>query len=171
MENARVGSYTYFAGYNCVMNASVGRYCSIGERVMIGPGMHPSGKFVSTSPVFFSKHAQCGVTFSDDFYFSEAGITSVGNDVWIGANAVILDNIKIGDGAIIGAGAVVTKDVPEYSIVGGVPARHIRRRFSEAQIEFLLRDKWWEKDPEWVKKYFKKFHDVDKYIEFVKTGS
>lgn len=68
----------------------------------------------------------------------------IGNDVWIGQNAVIMDGVKIGDGAIVAAGAVVTKDVAPYAIVGGVPAKLIKYRFDEATIKDLLRLKWWE---------------------------
>ena len=76
------------------------------------------------------------------------GDTVVGNDVWIGYEAVILAGVKIGDGAIIGARAVVTKDVPPYTIVGGVPAKFIRKRFSDEVIDALLRLKWWELPPD-----------------------
>ncbi|MNI40841.1 Chloramphenicol acetyltransferase [compost metagenome] len=75
----------------------------------------------------------------------------IGNDVWIGANAVILPGVTLGDGAVIGAGAVVTKDVPPYAIVGGVPAKVIRYRFTPEEIEVLLRIKWWEWEIEEIK--------------------
>ena len=73
-------------------------------------------------------------------------ITHIGNDVWIGLNATILDGVTIGDGAIVAAGAVVTKDVPPYAVVAGVPAKIIKYRFTESQIDFLLKFRWWEKD-------------------------
>jgi virginiamycin A acetyltransferase len=76
---------------------------------------------------------------------------TIGNDVWIGARAVILDGITIGDGAIVGACAVVTKDVPPYAVVAGVPARVIRYRFSEKKIRTLLELQWWEWSPEEIK--------------------
>ncbi|MDE6773391.1 MAG: CatB-related O-acetyltransferase, partial [Treponemataceae bacterium] len=76
------------------------------------------------------------------------GDTVVGNDVWIGQNVTIMPGIRIGDGAIIGARAVVTKDVPPYTIVGGVPAKPIRKRFSDDVIEKLLKLKWWDLPPE-----------------------
>ena len=78
------------------------------------------------------------------------GDTIVGNDVWIGYNATIMAGVKIGDGAIIGANSTVTKDVEPYAIVGGNPAKLIRKRFSEDEIETLLKLKWWEKDIEWI---------------------
>ncbi|CAN0596282.1 unnamed protein product, partial [Ectocarpus sp. 12 AP-2014] len=72
------------------------------------------------------------------------GDTVIGNDVWIGNNATIMQGIKIGDGAIIGTNSLVTKDVPAYTIVGGNPAREIRKRFDNETIEFLLALKWWD---------------------------
>lgn len=84
----------------------------------------------------------------------------IGNDVWIGYEAVIMSGVTIGDGAIIGTRALVTKDVPPYTIVGGVPARQIRKRFSEDIISSLLDVRWWE----WSKEKIKK------NISAIKTG-
>jgi acetyltransferase-like isoleucine patch superfamily enzyme len=170
LHNSIIGSYSYLSGYNCLMNVKVGKYCSIAERVSIGAGMHPTSTFVSTSPVFFSINKQCGTSFSDQSYFKETGTVVIGNDVWIGTNAVILDNVIIGDGAIIAANAVVNKNVEPYSIVGGVPAKVIRKRFTEEEIEFLIDFKWWNKDPDWLKVNFKKFHDIREFIESVKVA-
>ena len=89
--------------------------------------------------------------------------------MWIGNNAIIKYGIKIGDGAIIGSGAMVTKDVEPYSIVGGVPAKIIKYRFTQEQIEFLLNFKWWDKDLDWLKKnkhLFENFGEFEK--EFAK---
>jgi len=84
------------------------------------------------------------VTFCTDSIFEELKRTQIGNDVWIGARAIVLDGISIGDGAVIAAGAVVTKDVPPYAIVGGVPAKLIRYRFEDDVIQELLKWKWWD---------------------------
>ena len=86
--------------------------------------------------------------WNEDVHVSEAwdnkGDIVIGNDVWIGYEAVILSGVHIGDGAIIGTRAVVTKDVPPYTVVGGVPAKIIRRRFSDSVIEILQKLKWWD---------------------------
>ncbi len=156
-----MGDFTYLSKDVTLMNTIIGKFCSIAQGVLISGGNHPSKTFVSTSPVFFSPHKQCGVTFSDGTYFREMGNTKIGNDVWIGANAVVKDDINIGDGAIIGAGAIVTKDVDPYSIVAGNPAKLIRHRFEPEVIDFLLRFRWWEKEEAWLKSNYKDFHDID----------
>jgi acetyltransferase-like isoleucine patch superfamily enzyme len=164
--NSYIDSYTYFAGFNSVMNTRVGKFCSIGANVCIGPGRHPL-EFASTSPVFYSIHKQCGTTFADKSYYNEMGKVKIGNDVWIGTNAVILDDITIGDGAVIAAGAIVTKDVEPYAIVGGVPAKFIKKRFSEETIEKLLHFQWWNKDSDWLKENYKLFHNPDALLEYI----
>jgi tetrahydrodipicolinate N-succinyltransferase len=77
----------------------------------------------------------------------------------------LIDGVTIGDGAIIGAGAVVTKDVPPYAIVGGIPARLIKYRFEPDEIEFLLKLKWWDKDLEWIKNNSKLFNNIKKLMQ------
>jgi virginiamycin A acetyltransferase len=94
------------------------------------------------------------------------GDIAVGHDVWIGVGAMILSGVKIGNGAIVAAGAVVTKDVPPYSIVGGVPAKVIRMRLSDSQIAALEKIQWWSWPPEKVKANLEYFYgDVDAFIQ------
>lgn len=167
--NTSVGAFTYLAKNVSVMNTEIGRFCSIAQGVCISLGVHPSRTFVSSSPVFFSPYKQCGTTFSDGSYFSEMRQTKIGNDVWIGVNAILMDGITVGDGAIIGAGAIVTKDVPPYAIVGGNPARIIRYRFDEEAINFLLEFRWWNKNSKWLQQNFKDFHDIKLFINKYKN--
>jgi chloramphenicol O-acetyltransferase type B len=148
--DSSLGRFTYVSDARLV-NCTIGSFTSIGQGVMAGGlGRHPL-QFVSTHPVFYSKLAQAGITFARSGYFDELLPVTIGNDVWIGARAIILDGVTIGDGAAIGAGAVVVRDVEPYSIVGGVPARPIRKRFNEEIIARLLEIKWWEWPPDVLK--------------------
>jgi virginiamycin A acetyltransferase len=134
--NVVIGKHSYVNSGLIFSNVSIGRYCSIGYDILIGPAEHSTNS-LTTHPI-----AQ-----DEDFYKKKyAKKTIIGNDVWIGANSIIKRGIKIDDGAIIGAGAVVLNDVPPYSIVAGVPARIIRYRFSEEIVIKLLLLKWWKND-------------------------
>ena len=97
---------------------------------------------------------------------------TIGNDVWIGENAVILGGISIGDGAVIGAGAIVTKDVPPYTIVGGVPAKKIRSRFPDDIVKMLLKIQWWNLEEDILKEniyFFQQNLSEDNLTDFAKV--
>lgn len=120
--------------------SSVGRFCSL-DPTMSAPGNHP-GTTRSTHAFFFNP--ALGYVGRREM---ESGGVTIGNDVWVGHNAVILPSCtSIGDGAIIGAGAVVHKNIPAFAVVVGNPARIVRYRFSPEKIEEILRDPWWEHD-------------------------
>jgi serine acetyltransferase len=93
----------------------------------------------------------------------------IGNDVWIGANVTILDGIRIGDGAIVATNALVTKNVPPYAILGGVPAKQLKKRFTDEQIGFLLKLKWWDKREEWISEHAKYFNSIDELKHIVEN--
>lgn len=113
--------------------------------------------------MFYSTSKQCGVTFATDNVFKEyLKPLKIGNDVWIQQDVFICGGVEISDGAIVLAGAVVTKDVPPYAIVGGVPAKVIRFRYDNETIQFLLRIKWWNNDIEWFKKNWRLMNDIEK---------
>ena len=168
INQCEIGDYTYIAAQSTLLNTCVGRFCSIGPGVRCGLGRHPVD-YVSTHPMFFSTAKQAQITFADNLYYEELLPIEIGSDVWIGANAVILDGVKIGDGAIIAAGAVVNKDVSPYAIVGGVPARVIKYRFTPDEVEVLLNFKWWDKDYEWIKANWRLWHDVKTFIHNVRN--
>lgn len=141
--DSKIGRGSYIGGGR-VQSCDMGSFCSIGARTRIGGlGRHPTN-WISTHPAFYSPLAQAGITFCDKSHFTELSRVQVGNDVWIGAGSMVLDGVRIGDGAIIAAGAVVTRDVEPYAIVGGVPARVIRYRFDAASIAQLLELRWWD---------------------------
>lgn len=137
-----VGDYSYIGNKTAVVYASIGKFCSIANECHIGMGTHTL-RNVSTSPIFTEKNNGTGHTWTNVSTKNPFKHVEIGNDVWIGFRAVILGGVKIGDGAVVGAGAVVTKDVPPYAIVGGVPAKIIKYRFCEKEIKKLLELSWW----------------------------
>lgn len=164
LYNVSMDDYTYTSIRSTIQNTKIGKFCSIAQDVSIGLGMQPSIKFVSSHPLFYSRHKQCGISFADKSYFKENGKVIIGNDVWIGAKAIIFDDVKIGNGAIIAANSVVKEDVPDFAIVGGTPAKILSYRFTPEQIMWLQNFKWWEKEESWIKDNFKKFHNIEDFI-------
>lgn len=177
-----VGSNTTFGGYlglgsyigdDSVVFGTIGKFCSIGHQVIILTGTHPI-EFISSSPVFYSIKRQNGHTFVTENQFCEEykidgkkGVT-VGNDVWIGFGATLKGGIKVGDGAIIGAKAMVTKDVEPYAIIAGNPAKVIRYRFSPSEISFLTSLKWWDIPVHELKHHASKFLNKDVFMDYFK---
>ncbi len=160
LNNVVLGDFSYIANDSVLTNTTVGKFVCIGEGVLCGLGKHPTRKFVSVHPIFYSQICQAQITFATDSYFEEYAPISIGNDVWIGARAMILDGVKIGNGVIVGAGAVVTTDVPEYAVVAGVPAKILRYRFDPAEIDYLTHLKWWDKDVRWLRENYLLFQDI-----------
>ncbi len=162
--NCRLGRYTYLAFEGYYRDCTIGSFCSFGPQSMVGLGLHPTN-VVSTSPAFYAAaHSACRIRFAERQVFVEHLPTQFGSDVWIGARVIISGGVNVGHGAIIAAGAVVTKDVPPYAIVGGVPARLIRMRFPDDVIGHLLRVCWWDQSVEWIRKYSGTFSDVDRFL-------
>ena len=128
-----VGSYTYIGCYTYITKASIGRYVSIANNVSIGQGEHDLNQ-PATSSIFYQ----------DPWSALTRGSVSIGSDVWIGVDAIVLRGVSVGIGAVVAANAVVTEDVAPYAVVAGSPARFIRYRFNASQRERLLASKWWE---------------------------
>lgn len=148
INNSQVGDYTYIGRNSLVQNTHIGNYCSISQECIIGLGNHPLNRF-STSPLFYHKKNTFNIQIVDDKTdFKDYRSISIGNDVWIGARVVILDGIKVETGAVLAAGCVVTKDVPPYAVVAGVPARIIKYRTSEDKIVQYMSTEWWKMSPD-----------------------
>ncbi|MHA7831042.1 MAG: CatB-related O-acetyltransferase [Flagellimonas sp.] len=167
-----IGYASYIAANSHIQKTKIGRFCSIGPNVKCIFGRHPSNTFVSTHPSFFSLRPPVKINYTEQQLFEEfakpkkdeAGNYSIiiGNDVWIGANVSIMDGITIGDGAIVAANALVNKDVPPYTIVGGIPAKPIKKRFDDDDIAFLKSLKWWDKPLSWIKENATNFISIER---------
>ncbi|WP_417228370.1 CatB-related O-acetyltransferase [Amphritea sp.] len=163
--DSKIDDFSYIAGGK-VNRSTIGKFSAVGSGALVGGlGMHPTN-FLSIHPAFYSTKNQCGINFAGEEFFSEYKETTIGNDVWIGANAIILDGVNVGDGAIVGAGAVVTKDVPPYAVVTGVPARILRYRFTEEKARLLIGSLWWDLSDELLKEVAAEMRsdNVDKLI-------
>jgi len=156
-----LGDYSYLSGPGLVEEAKIGKFCSIARDVIIGVRGH-NYEWVTTSPIITSKE----YGFVDqDIAQPQKEAPVIGNDVWVGMSTIIMRGVEIGDGAVIAAGSVVTSNVLPYSIVGGVPAKHIRYRFDEDQIQKLLKIKWWDWEDKIIKENLHLFYDMDKFIQ------
>ncbi len=163
LSGVKMGRHSYCGSRSILVHSSIGRFCSIGNDTIIGTWFHPT-QLVSTFPGFYSKNKHT-INFRSDDEIKEVQRVTVGNDIWIGHRAVVLGGITIGDGAIIGAGAVVTKNVEPYSVVAGVPARALRKRFPQYTIDRLLDLRWWNYDDEILRRYSHLFGNPDAFIE------
>ena len=174
VQDSHIGYGTYIAFNSHMPATKIGRFCSIGENVRTGIGNHPLNGWVTTHPAFFSTQKQAGFSFTEKVLFHDEHkftdetkkyVVEIGNDVWIGNNVCILDGIKVGDGAVIALGSIVTKDVEPYTVVAGIPAKPVKKRFSEEQIEKLMKIKWWNWDIDKIKSQAHLFNNIDNFLD------
>lgn len=161
--------YGSFVGFGCEFsNCKIGRYCSLGSNIRVVSATHPLSGFISTHPAFFSDtywfHYVKESKFKEHLTNEDGYECTIGNDVWIGDNVLILGGCKIGDGAVIGMGSIVRHDVPPYTIVAGIPAKEIRKRFSGETIESLKRIEWWNKPIKWIEANAEEFSNVELFV-------
>lgn len=157
LRRCSIGDYSYI-GYNTnIYNAQIGKFCSISKEVCIGLPSHPT-RFISTSPIFVNILNGTRYTWSNkNIHNSVPDKIIIGNDVWIGMKTTLMGGVKIGNGAIIAAHSVVTKDVPGFAIVGGVPAKIIKYRFEPEVIDLIEKSEWWNLPDEELKAKIKAF--------------
>ncbi len=154
LQHTQIGEYSSVGRYAKIVHTNIGKFCAISWDVTINAISHPHTNLsISAFPY---------VPYVGDFVdkrIQAHAEVEIKNDVWIGANVVVMPNITIGNGAIIGAGAVVTKDVPDYAVVAGVPAKIIKYRFSDEIISDLLKLKWWNWDRKIIKEHIHLFQN------------
>jgi len=172
------GKYTYcgFGKFHSPVN--IGKYCSIGPGFSIGLTNHnisllTTHPFVDSNMVFGGYEEYRDIDYKNKLIKKQderiAKIVNIGNDVWIGSNVNIIEGLNIGNGSVLAAGAVVTKDVPPYSVVGGVPAKIIKYRFDEDTINKLEELKWWELDLKDIKHLdFANINECIKELEIIR---
>jgi len=164
ISGVEMGNYSYIGRGTIIHNTTIGKFCSISDFCVIGLPGH-SINTLSTSPLFSGIHNGTKSSWVKKNIPHTPVDVKIGNDVWIGYRAIIPVNVTIGDGAVIAAGAVVTKDVPPYAVVGGVPAKVIKYRFSQEVIERLLDLRYWDRPDEEIKKNIDLFQKEDLSIE------
>jgi len=162
LEYSELGDYSYLGPGCMIGDAQIGRFCAIAAQVRIGAPNHPldrpSQHRFTYCPEYYTATAQRDHAF---FQQRRADRVLIGNDVWIGHAVIVMPGVRVGDGAVLAAGAVVTRDVAPYTIVGGVPARPIRERFSRAIAAQLSRIAWWDWPAETIWQRLPEFQSGD----------
>lgn len=165
LKNVKIGEYSRIGLMCSIVNTTIGRFTAISRNCIINLARHPTN-YLSTNSIFYKKGSW---GFHDnwigDVRFINRQPVIIGNDVWIGINCGIMGGVTIGDGAIIATSSIVTKDVPPYSIVGGIPAKVIKYRFSEDVIKRLLEINWWNLSDDDITRVLPIFHTKDITIE------
>ncbi len=166
MGECSFGDYSYTAGDVMALYSEIGKFCSIASHVRINPSNHPMERV--SQHHFTYRRVQYDFDTVDDagiFAWRRADQCVIGHDVWLGHGVTVMPGVKIGIGAVIGSGAVVTKDIAPYEIAVGVPAKPLRKRFPDDQIEQLLRIAWWDWDHATIKARFHDLLDMNTFIE------
>ena len=167
LKDGSMGDWSYITRDCHVVWTTIGKMCSIANSTRINPGNHPTWRAVQHHSVYRAEAYGLGEDDHDFFKWRKSDWVTIGDDVWIGHGVTVTAGVTIGTGAVIGAGAVVTKDVAPYTVVGGVPARVIKRRFSEAQADALMDIAVWDWPYETYKAALPDIRDleIDAFIE------
>jgi phosphonate metabolism protein (transferase hexapeptide repeat family) len=159
------GDYSYTAGNVQIIYSEIGKYCSIANSVRINPGNHPQWRVTQHHMTY--RRVEFGLGDKDDHAFFDwrrAHKCVIGHDAWLGHGVIVMPGVHIGIGAIIGSGAVVTKNIGPYEIAVGVPAKVIKKRFSDPIVEQLLSSEWWLWDRQTLEQNFDDLLDINQFI-------
>lgn len=163
---AHLGDYSYAAGCDGVIHYTrVGKYCSLASHVVLNPGDHPMDWVTQHHLTYRRSRYGLGPDAAPVFARRRARGCTIGHDVWMGHGAMVMAGVSIGNGAVVAAGAVVTRDVDPYTIVAGVPARPLRRRFPAEVVERLQAIAWWDWAPELLRQRLEDFSDLEGFLE------
>lgn len=164
--SSKIGKFSYIGNNTTILYTSIGNFCSIADNCIIGGASHPI-EWASTSPVFHEGKNTLNKNFSNN-KFDPYKRTVIGNDVWIGNSVMIKAGIQIADGAIIGMGSVVTKDIPMFEIWAGNPAKKVRDRFPSEEIKKrLVNSEWWNKSDERISEFAPYIDEIDLFLSKV----
>ncbi len=168
LSEVSMGAYSYIVNDASAVYADIGKFCSIARDARINPGNHPTWKAAQHHFSYRAVSYALGEADDAEFFdWRRSHRVTLGHDVWIGHGATVLPGVNIGTGAVVGAGAVVSKDVPPFTIVGGVPARRIRERFPKAVQDGILAIAWWDWEHERLADCLEDFRrlDADAFVE------
>lgn len=167
LSQCELGDYSYICEFGHVVWTTIGKWTNIANMVRLNPGNHPTWRACQHHALYRAGMYGFGEDEGAFFDWRKDHWVTVGHDVWIGHGVTVTAGVTVGTGAVVGAGAVVTKDVAPYTIVAGVPARPIRRRFTEAQEEALMEIAWWDWDHDRFGRAVPDFRalEIDAFIE------
>lgn len=166
ISESSFGDYSYTAGNVSIVWSTIGKFCSIANGTRINPGNHPQWRVTQHHSTYRRKRYGFDTVDDEEFFgWRKSHHCSIGHDVWLGTRVIVMPGIKIGIGAVIGAGAVVTKDIGDYEVAVGTPARVIKKRFTDEQIAKLLKSEWWNWDRQALEKRFNDLLSIDEFIE------
>ena len=167
MRESAMGDFSYITQDCHVVWTTIGKFCSIANSTRLNPGNHPTWRALQHHSIYRAAQYDLGEDDHDFFEWRKQNWVTIGHDVWIGHGTTVTAGVTVGTGAVIGAGAVVTKDVAPYTVVGGVPAKLLKRRFSEAQSDALLEIAPWDWDHETLKSRLTSVREmsIDAFIE------
>ncbi|WP_371421573.1 chloramphenicol acetyltransferase [Tardiphaga sp.] len=161
LTEVTMGDYSYVVNDGQITYTTIGKFCSIAAMIRINPGNHPMHRATQAHFTYRASAYFPGESDDADFFaWRREHHCTIGHDVWLGHGAIVLPGRQIGTGAVIAAGAIVTKDVAPYTIVAGNPARPVRRRFSEAVEDGLLELAWWDWDHEMLRQALPDFRKL-----------